>query len=666
MLCNACLEILRIVRRPGVYESIPHQPSVDALCASALGGCQICWQLRNILKHSATSANYISALNLGDHVTVCSSDTSSARTKHAFDLSFNVRRSESVIFNLEVYTVSDYVPETSTNSASSWALIERWTANCILEHPKCKQSGQATWVPTRLLDLGLPDSNTNPRLIISTSALEGIPYATLSHCWGKSAILRLLASNLKDLCDEIPLQTLPKTFRDAIAVTKRAGIRYLWIDSLAIIQNSAADWKREAALMGKVYKYSRVNIAATGAVDSTEGCFFTRDPRLIPPSQVTIKWDDWDGIIEETYTVLPGQKIWQTQLNDVPLSRRAWFLQERLLSPRVVHFTKTQIFWECHTMSACESFPIALPKTLRHNRVNQLKSLALGATASAILPETLSKVVNGEFIGKFKMVKPLYAHWNSLVELYSLGGLTVLRDKLPALSGVADEMRHLLLEEDYAAGLWRKSLPRSLLWIPKIHPGENKCYRPREYRAPSWSWASIEGPVSFAWCSKTVFPSQSYGLVAVLRVYVDITKGRETGEVSGGYVRMNVPVVDATWDLQAETGVSGLTTVTIRDRVGRNRQFLLPESSGEDALLFDEDIVQRPPPRELALAALFYTTDHQQVEGKVATANNSCPYGLVLESTESGKYRRIGVFLSSQDRLQRAFRKLTPRWVTII
>jgi hypothetical protein len=104
--------------------------------------------------------------------------------------------------------------------------------------------------------------------------------------------LRLLKSNIDDLQNKIPLESLPETFRYAVYIAKHFGVRYLWIDSLCIVQESDEDWRREAAVMGEVYKHSYCNIAATKAANSTEGCFFTRNPNLIMPTHVTIKWDD--------------------------------------------------------------------------------------------------------------------------------------------------------------------------------------------------------------------------------------------------------------------------------------------------------------------------------------------------------------------------------------
>src|SRR5438034_1924444 len=70
------------------------------------------------------------------------------------------------------------------------------------------------------------------------------------------------------------MRALPKTFQDAVLLTRALGVRYLWIDSLCIIQDDEKDWKRENPKMGEVYQYATITIAAAHARDSSEGCFY--------------------------------------------------------------------------------------------------------------------------------------------------------------------------------------------------------------------------------------------------------------------------------------------------------------------------------------------------------------------------------------------------------
>lgn len=89
--------------------------------------------------------------------------------------------------------------------------------------------------PKRLLDLqgGIK--------LVDSSETEGAAYIILSHCWGKAYLIRLLKSN-EGQFRKGDITGLPKTFREAIQVTRDLGYRYIWIDSLCIIQDSEEDW----------------------------------------------------------------------------------------------------------------------------------------------------------------------------------------------------------------------------------------------------------------------------------------------------------------------------------------------------------------------------------------------------------------------------------------
>jgi hypothetical protein len=104
----------------------------------------------------------------------------------------------------------------------------------------------------------------------SKTAVSG-PFVSLSHCWGGAEILKLTTTNISVLKGDISFLQLPKTFQDAIQVVRTLGIRYIWIDSLCIIQNSDQDWHKEASAMLKVYKHALFNIAATASTNSCGG-----------------------------------------------------------------------------------------------------------------------------------------------------------------------------------------------------------------------------------------------------------------------------------------------------------------------------------------------------------------------------------------------------------
>ena len=125
-------------------------------------------------------------------------------------------------------------------------LAKAWLRDCETVHPRCCAS-EAFEMPSRLIDDGCVDPPSCVKLC------EGMPsntqYASLSHSWGSHQPLTLLNSNISQLKTRIELADLPKTFHDAIGVARRLNIRYLWIDSLCIMQDSENDWLKESALM---------------------------------------------------------------------------------------------------------------------------------------------------------------------------------------------------------------------------------------------------------------------------------------------------------------------------------------------------------------------------------------------------------------------------------
>lgn len=365
-----------------------------------------------------------------------------------------------------------YTPH--TGSEESFNQTRKWYRDCLEKHARCNISRRSfSYFPTRLLDLN--SRRGDLRLIVTAKESIKEDYATLSHCWGGQSIIKLTTDALAQFQKKIETASLPQTFRDAILVARRLGIRYLWIDSLCIIQDSLQDWQKEAALMGEVYSNSTLNVMATACRNSHQSLFRSRDQGELLHYAVRTSWD---GIEPEAFYVF-SRFFWDKHTVFEPLHRRGWVLQERILPPRALHFTCNQLVWECRERESCEMYPDGLPiylKSLNYSFVKHLDIDASQAWLTHLQEPNLSP-------------KDYYDKWRRMIHMYWNTKITKDTDKLVAISGLAKRMGSAL-KDRYLAGLWEGNLPSNLLW--HIHVAGGRSCRPENYRAPSWSWASIE------------------------------------------------------------------------------------------------------------------------------------------------------------------------------
>lgn len=339
-------------------------------------------------------------------------------------------------------------------------------SKCLSSHQKCNQMQTVVpALPTRVIDIGSKDRTCPPRLHVATNNESG-RYATLSHRWGSKETLRLEVNNVKNFKQEIPWERLPKTFQDAMEATRHLGIRYIWIDSLCIIQNSpnGSDWTAESAKMTSVYENSYVNLAAADALNSTEGCFFDRNTSSIRPVRLEIE--------SRYYYAAPSHRF-ADNVAQAPIYERGWVFQERTLAPRIVHFCTKQLYCECLESIASESFPTGLPHCIEFKN---LLACACSSWRRTRPPESdIYKWIDGSSPSLNKYFESLLL-WNKLVVQYQVLNLTFPHDKLVAISGLA-KTHSRFLKTKYLAGMWLEHLPVQLLW-----------YRP---------WAAIPEPFTY-------------------------------------------------------------------------------------------------------------------------------------------------------------------------
>lgn len=360
----------------------------------------------------------------------------------------------------------------------------RWFVDCIANHPKCRDiRSPHNWLPTRLIDVGLAGSLQPPRLISTIGLNHNYTpsYVTLTHRWASNHVVKLKTSNLGSFMERIPGENLSQTFIDSIEFTRSLGVRYIWIDSLCILQDSSEDWQAEALQMDSVYRNSICNIAATGSSDSGGGLFQDRDEAWVIPEEVEIQYRGHNRVYLASL-----QSLWGKWVSRSSLNRRGWVFQERLLSPRTLHFS-SQLFWECRTLQACETFPGGMPESEQHYEDLE----------GAVYP-----ISQKDWLDPSRSL----GNWCSLVEIYGRCSITKPEDRLIAIAGVAKSWQPLL-DDMYLAGLWTKDLPWNLVW--SLANVEGDLTVPTSYRCtkaflsgkikfthmfagPSWSWASLD------------------------------------------------------------------------------------------------------------------------------------------------------------------------------
>jgi hypothetical protein len=229
-------------------------------------------------------------------------------------------------------------------------LLRAWLGRCNESHECNPKAGSARVLPTRLLYVGSSDQNTLYLYTTTTrSGIEG--YIALSHCWGdlSEEVKEKFWTTTKNIDSRqqegFSITDLPRTFQDAIQVTRELGQQYLWIDSLCILQGDPEDWKHESARMEDVFASADCVIAASSAMNSQAG-FLTR--------KVCSQYISIDTTGSQIY-VCEDVDDFEYDMIKAVLNKRGWVLQERLLSRRTIHFSANHTYWECGKGVCCEN-----------------------------------------------------------------------------------------------------------------------------------------------------------------------------------------------------------------------------------------------------------------------------------------------------------------------
>jgi hypothetical protein len=483
------------------------------------------------------------------------------------------------MYSVESYKSTNPIPQRimDTSSYDTIPLIQKWLDTCNSEHPKCLIPAVSV-LPTRVLEV------SNRRLRLVEPEGEIAPYLTLSHCWGKETIIQLTRATLKDMKKNIPWTSLTKTFQDAIMVTWKLGFRYLWIDGLCILQDSKEDWEYQASRMADIFSNSQLTIAASHAASGAEGCFSLHLKRPYPlwgkrPRKVyhPALWDtfkteglDRDGIQKEfSVCIKPPHGLY----NDItgqprePLLKRSWVFQEQILSPRILHFACGELYFECKSYVVCEcsGWTARSDSSKWETRWRRAREVLLKRDKDRSM-----------YLKPREQNAREFEAYRALVETYTQLDITNELDRLPALSGVTSGR-----QDQYLAGMWRGILLESLHWAPAIPTPQttNWAHRPYHYRAPTWSWASIESPIRHV---ETEFYKSHHSAIFLATVISAhcTPEGRDPrGRVSNGTLKIRSHTVTA-----QVTGIS--VDEPEMDEVTKMTSAMNPRPKGDKAITF--------------------------------------------------------------------------------
>jgi hypothetical protein len=315
-----------------------------------------------------------------------------------------------------------------TGSPESIQRAAQWLEACATCHRRCGRSLEPL-LPDCILDVGLSFSSNV--ITLQETIDQRDRYICLSYCWGLSEFISTTMDNISSHKEGVQLQSLPQTFRDAIFISRALNVRYIWIDSLCIVQNDDRDWSTQAQKMAAIYSNSYLTISAASGLCADWGLFSNL-------SSVSI-----GTLSARVVAHLPAAST-EDSISAWPLLSRGWAFQERLLAPRVLHFGRDEMVWDCTETRECQCGSVSywiqdIPKSQFHDAL---------------------------YDGALTSQTKLGALWRRIVMQYCSLALTKQSDKFPAIGGVAEVVQRSR-NSVYLAGLWSDTLVLDLLWCAK-------------------------------------------------------------------------------------------------------------------------------------------------------------------------------------------------------
>ena len=289
---------------------------------------------------------------------------------------------------------------------------------------------------------------------------------------------------------------------------------------------------------------------------------------------------------------------------------------KRILAPRVLHYTKRQLYWECTELTASETAPCGFTPW-EYNLDTRMKRFTPFSIPMNVRNRFLkSGVTLSKEEHEKAVLREAFNIWSAAVQAYTAADLTYETDKFIAISAIARELRQYF-KSRYLAGHWENCLIKGLGWRTM-----QDSTRQKQYRAPSWSWASIDGTALMAqWLRNDETP----GLLAdLVNVELDLATDDEFGEVKDGSLTLKCFLLELVLKFDADQPDSPIEFVLNVNNNGISMDESLDDTG-------DPDIWDYLKPRRLWCMPLYFNK-YKEIES------------LLLEEVdpENRVFRRVG------------------------
>ena len=474
-------------------------------------------------------------------------------------------------------------------------LIRHWTQNCETHHSQCRPSTPSTiekyntWqcsqqLPNAIRKYSIRLMDVQEYKIVDTSLTE--KYVALSYVWGpntKGVLVRDTISQYQSM-QGLKDVSIPRTISDAIQLVKDIGLRYIWVDSLCILQDDLHDKVGQLSLMTDIYRQATFVIVAAAGNDANAGLPGTKNsPRSVYQQTETI-----EGIAFKTLRPPLLQELERSVWGS-----RGWTFPEARLCQRALIFTDHLISWNCQMES------------IREDLMTDSRPFSLGRIAiSSLWSHTSLEITTTDGQGHTesrpdlpRAVCPCH-HYYDLVEEICGREFYDPRDIFWAFLGVL-EAEKLHFPDGFIWCHPYQILDASLLWseAPKcqnmhLRPAVHTVFKtkvPLNLQYPSWSWLSTTAFITFknmcshAIVSEVVWHKPSKGEIMTSAIRPKFIKQEHSAEEDEDWLSKMLPTDPNSVTSNMDYGPLHFTARVARLIIKKDeeRQFTVESNHGE-------------------------------------------------------------------------------------